>query len=589
MAVKKTIELEVEVGDLKKDLESIQKEFEEIKNSIKGVEKESKKQTQATEKGFKGLRTAANKVRKGISGIGLAFKALGIGIFLKAFQFLSEAFLSNQKAADGLAVVTGTIQKIFRDFVDLIINNVGNITNAFKAFFEDPVQNIKQFALSIKEGIIDRFNEFKETLGIIGQAVGKLFKGDFAGAVEDLKTAGKEAVDVITGVDGSFEDVKEKVTNAASAVKEYVTGTASAVNASVKLANAARLAAANQELLRIENLKSAEEQRQLRDDTSKSIEDRIAANNKLAEILTKGAEDELKLAKTQLDAAEAARALDDESIETAENLIAAKAKVAEIEERVTGILSEQKTNEVALREERLASALEEQELATNKLDLENQTANVGEKNQLRLIELEKERIDAAILASEQRLALVEKEFGIESEQFKQAQREQTQFAKEQSLARTQLTQNEQDAKREITLKTLALIQSAVGEGTVVAKAAAIASSIINTREAFTAALGKKPYTFGNIAFAAATLAAGFAQVKKIVATKIPGGKDTGGSVGVDAATAALPPAFNVVGQSPINQLAQTIGGQQPVKAYVVSSDVTTAQQLDRNIINESGI
>ena len=51
------------------------------------------------------------------------------------------------------------------------------------------------------------------------------------------------------------------------------------------------------------------------------------------------------------------------------------------------------------------------------------------------------------------------------------------------------------------------------------------------------------------------------------------------------------PAFNVVGASETNQLADAIGGQtqQPVKAFVVSSDVSTAQELDRNIIEGASI
>ena len=63
----------------------------------------------------------------------------------------------------------------------------------------------------------------------------------------------------------------------------------------------------------------------------------------------------------------------------------------------------------------------------------------------------------------------------------------------------------------------------------------------------------------------------------------------GGGGGEGAAPAA--PAFNVVGASATNQLAQTIGNQQqqPIKAYVVSNDVTTAQSLDRNIISSASI
>jgi hypothetical protein len=47
----------------------------------------------------------------------------------------------------------------------------------------------------------------------------------------------------------------------------------------------------------------------------------------------------------------------------------------------------------------------------------------------------------------------------------------------------------------------------------------------------------------------------------------------------------------VVGAAPENQLAQAIGGQesQPIKAYVVSNDVTNAQALDRNIIEGASI
>lgn len=54
---------------------------------------------------------------------------------------------------------------------------------------------------------------------------------------------------------------------------------------------------------------------------------------------------------------------------------------------------------------------------------------------------------------------------------------------------------------------------------------------------------------------------------------------------------AQTPSFNIVGQSSTDQLAGAIGGQekQPIKAYVVSNEVTTAQQLDRNIIAGASI
>jgi hypothetical protein len=64
-----------------------------------------------------------------------------------------------------------------------------------------------------------------------------------------------------------------------------------------------------------------------------------------------------------------------------------------------------------------------------------------------------------------------------------------------------------------------------------------------------------------------------------------GGGDTGGGGGAPAAA----PQFNVVGNSGVNQIAQTLGGQQPVQAYVVASNVTTQQSLDRNIVANASL
>jgi len=56
--------------------------------------------------------------------------------------------------------------------------------------------------------------------------------------------------------------------------------------------------------------------------------------------------------------------------------------------------------------------------------------------------------------------------------------------------------------------------------------------------------------------------------------------------GSSPASIPTPPEFNTVGASGTNQLADAIGSQskQPIKTFVVASDVTTAQSLERNII-----
>jgi len=98
---------------------------------------------------------------------------------------------------------------------------------------------------------------------------------------------------------------------------------------------------------------------------------------------------------------------------------------------------------------------------------------------------------------------------------------------------------------------------------------------------------------------AAGLAGGFAalQIGKIASSKFEGGDKGGDVANVTAPDAGggqelAAPSFNVVGDTGINQLAElTQGGQnaQPLQAFVVSSNVTTAQSLDRNRIETATI
>ena len=586
MAVKKTIELEVEVGDLKKNLEVIQKEFAEIKGAIKDVEKQSKKQTKATEKGLKGLRATAGKVRKGISGIGLAFKAIPVKAALEAFKFLGEAFQSNREAADAFATVTGTVQKLIRDFIDLIVDNFDNVVN----FFKEPLKSIKDFGQAIIDSIKQPLAEALEGLKFFGKAALKILSLDFAGAAVEAAQGVEKFKGVTDTVKEGVSEFTGKLKEGVETFKDYVTETGKSVKNSVDLANAARLAAAEQEKQRLVTLQAAEEQRQIRDDVSQSIEDRIAANEKLGQILQEGAEEELRLAELQIAAAEAKAALNVDSIEAQEELIRAQNLLLEVTERIGGIESEQLTNRNTLIQESV-------DLQTNLLQ---QTFDLEEAERQSLInltdnEFEKLRIQQEAAEARKQLALdvfaeQEKLLDKESAAFKEAEAEKIRLVAEAKAEEELLDKNLADMKFNLAKDGLKAIAGALNENSAAAKAALTAEAIMSTYKAATTALDSKPFfPLGLIGFATA-LTTGFSAVKNIVSTKVPGGG--AGSAGVSAAAAspvAQAPAFNVVGSSPLNQIAETLNNQQPVKAYVVSGEVTTAQQLDRNIINESGI
>lgn len=129
----------------------------------------------------------------------------------------------------------------------------------------------------------------------------------------------------------------------------------------------------------------------------------------------------------------------------------------------------------------------------------------------------------------------------------------------------------------------------------VQKAANIATALITTYQNATSAYASQftpvptpdsPIR-GGIA-AGIAVASGLANVAKISQQQFEGGGSSGGGGGSSAGGGSIPtqaPSFNVVGNSGINQLAQL--QQTPVQAYVVSGQVTTAQSLDRNRVENA--
>ena len=175
-------------------------------------------------------------------------------------------------------------------------------------------------------------------------------------------------------------------------------------------------------------------------------------------------------------------------------------------------------------------------------------------------------------------------------------------------------------KKEMTDRTLDMLEGSFEKESAISKAAFIAKQLLAAKEIFLEA--KKTITFSKLGFErskaavaagnAETLKAGFpqnvplliayaAQAASImssiksafrqadeVASSV-GGVSGGGSSTSTATIQA--PDFNIVGASQQSQLAQTIAQaeQQPARAYVVAEDVTTAQQLDRNIIQGASL
>lgn len=227
-----------------------------------------------------------------------------------------------------------------------------------------------------------------------------------------------------------------------------------------------------------------------------------------------------------------------------------------------------------------ADLLLEQEKIIEKLELDKEFEELNFEEQRAILnERSQALLNDKTLSEEQRLKL--------SEQF--------------ADAGVKVTELEAKQKEEATMsyaKALSGIGSILGAETQAGKLAASAGALIatylNANKARESQLAiPTPDAPIRAALAAGVeIVSGLANVKAINSVKVPKASGGGGSSPANRPAApAVPPAFNIVGQSETSQLSETIASQanEPVRAFVVSNDVTTAQSLERNIVQGATI
>jgi hypothetical protein len=234
---------------------------------------------------------------------------------------------------------------------------------------------------------------------------------------------------------------------------------------------------------------------------------------------------------------------------------------------------EDKDRKKAKDEQNKKDLLEEQERKISQLELDKEFDNLTFEEQRALLQAREDILKEDKLLSTKQQEELEQQFAdarvkIADLEFKEKQRAMMGYA-----------------------SALGDISGVIGEETEAGKALAVASSLISTYASIAGqleAFSGVPVPGYAIAQAIATGAVGLANVKKILSTKVPkssggGGASAGANVGGATPQA---PTFNIVGATETSQLAESIGQQtqEPVQAYVVANDVTTAQSLENNIV-----
>lgn len=599
MAEEINYNVKVNTSDATKNINSLQ-------SSLEGVVGEGGKVDTITQK-FSAMPGPLGQASSAMSGLGKQMWALVanpigavIAALVGAITLLYKAFASTNEGADKLDQAMAGLGAAF----EVVMNAIAKVADNLIGLFSDPQQALSDFSDMLKENITNRFEGLLELLPQLGKAIGLLFEGEFT-------AAGKVATDAVGKVALGVEDITDKVSAGIDAIGELGNEAVAAANKAASIEKILQGVEDGERALRIERSKQAKQlataRLQMEDDTA-TFESRIEALKKVASSEEELAAKELKLAKAKANAISARNKLTDASDEALSKEAEAIARVNDLEaesimrKRKVVKAIESLNNQKTASEKEAAKAVEDALKATeqaNKEALENRiklaedgiNAEQDAKKLLALqtiqdqkdLNAELERIEMErtqkMIDSKKSFQLSTTELEIKAAQ--DAANKKFDIEKENAEKEKELAQKSFDAKMAIydaTSNALGSVMQLVGEQTALGKSLAVAQAIIDTYTGATKAFAQGG-VLGYIG-AAGVVAAGFANVRKIMATEIPGQTDTGGSP-------SMGPSVSIIGGTvdPSAQMAASLNKNlnKPAKAYVVGNDMSSQQALDRRI------
>ena len=416
-------------------------------------------------------------------------------------------------------------------------------------------------------------NKFAKLMTQIGVITGNV--------IDIISDFGKVMFNVFTG---NFKAAGEALNEVTEGIKNFGEETRKEIEVAGELADKRAKADIQERKLLLERAEADRKVAELRekaaDKENVSVAERIDAIKEAGKIAEEITQKEIATARLRFEAKEAENKLSESTKEDLDEQAQLQARLIELETarlrkqkaltaEITTALREAETERNAILSEQKAKEAEEEKLRKEKQASED----AAEIERLKLLAEEKKKIREQELANEK--AVADAELAIKNASLNAAS---TGF---QILAGF-------DKKNKKLQAAMLIATNAVG----------IAQNIINTNaanarltlEAGIAApaliLANKIRMFTGIAASVAATAQGLSALNESGNPNLVSPRGTGGG-----AIASQTPAFNVVGASTTNQLAESIAGQgqQPIQAFVVSNDVSTAQELDRNIIQGASI
>ena len=604
MAIEKKIVIDVDAVKAAGGIDKLTESLKETNKEVKETSASTQQMGNTLDKATGGAVSKFKALKGGLGGVIASFKTLrgaiiatGIGALIIAITSLTQAFSRSEEGQNKFAKILGVIGSVTGNLLDLL----ADLGEGIISVFENPKQALINFKNLLVENITNRFKAILDTVGFLGSAIKNVFSGEFKAALEDAKKAGSSFVDSFTGVENSID----KATNA---VKEFGKEIASDARAAAKIADQRAQA---EKLARNLVVERAEAERKIAELREKAVnKDKFTAAERIKFLEEAGkvsdelAAKEIAVSQLRLEAKRTENALTKSNKEDLDEQARLEAEVIQKE---TQRLNLQKR----LSTELLTSRREEAKAQQDIINAENKrNEEAAKKEQARLNAIDKIRNDFRDKeklreADEEleKIALEEEKKLAELDKLNASEEQKLEVLKYYAGLRTDVEQKENDKKAKLeklrkqqilgdAQNTFNQVAQLAGKDSKIGKAMAIASATISgvkgVQNAYTTAQDSPitkffpAYPIVQAALAGAVAAKNIAAIKSVDSS----GKGSASVPTTTGGAASQPPSFNVVGATETSQLAEAVGGQtqQPVQAYVVSNDVTTAQSLENNIV-----
>jgi len=633
------VELDVKNKKGIEEVKNFNKELGKTGKEVSNTKKELKETNDATTTLAGGAVASFNKFKGAVMSVVTGFKSLkfaiiatGIGALLVGILAVKTAFTSSEEGQNKFAKILGVIGALTGNLFDLL----ADLGEVIISVFENPKQALLNFRDLITQNITNRFESILDTLGFLSSAFKKVFSGDFSGALEDAKKAGNSYVDSLTGVKNSIDRVSESVKNFAKEQVEDAKGAAKVADMRAKADKIERELIVKRSKLESEvallRLKARQEdefgtkERKEALLEAQELENKLLADQTEYLILRKDAQ---VLENTFSRSNKENLTKEAEAIAAVNRQVAQRANVARQLQRELNTIQGQIETENKAKES-AQKVIDDKKIADDKLLNETEI-----KDAKTLADLKNDIRDASAVTDEEKRVLelqkVTEHYDKLIELAKLNNISTIDLETAKGIATAGIEKQVDEEKIKSKENVLNALVGLAGAESALGKAGIIAKQVLLTKEllidlGFIKSKATKTIVSANLdaASSGASVATGFSKTLALgfpaaipaligyasaavgiissVKSAVGGAKSVASSIGGSGGgssssspsvptVASTPPSFNVVGSSDTNQLASAIGGQsqKPIKAFVVSSDVSTSQELDRNIITEAGI